>query len=120
MAYGCDILLIKYIGVGDLLSRFILYLALLSIGFIIGMRGFINGKYVIIIQKLQYACLLLLLLFMGIRVGMDEKVLNSLLSLGIKAFVLSFISVIFSIIFVKLVKGFVYNTISKGESESEL
>ncbi|WP_069649447.1 LysO family transporter [Caloranaerobacter ferrireducens] len=103
-----------------MISRFILYLVLLFIGFIIGARGFVNNKNKIVIQKLQYVSLLLLLLFMGIRIGMDEKVLNNLFSLGIKAFVLSSLSVIFSIIFVKLVKGFIYNSITKGESESEL
>ncbi|WP_054870118.1 LysO family transporter [Caloranaerobacter sp. TR13] len=103
-----------------MLSRFILYLVLLFIGFIIGARGIISSKNKVFIQKLQYLSLFLLLLFMGIRIGMDEKVLNNLFSLGIKAFILSLLSVIFSIIFVKLVKRFIYNSISKGESESEL
>ena len=52
---------------------------------------------------------------MGVRIGLDDDVVSSFLSIGIKAFVMALFSIIFSTLLVRLIRNIVLG--NKGESE---
>ena len=87
--------------------RLLLYLLILIIGGLLGSKDLISEKFHSKLGIFQNACLLFLLFIMGIRIGLDDKVISSFLTIGIKAFILALFSVIFSILLVRLVRNIV-------------
>lgn len=87
--------------------RLLLYLSLLIIGGIIGSRDCISERFHSKLGTIQNVCLLFLLFIMGVRIGLDEDVISSFLSIGVKAFVLALFSIIFSVLLVRLVRNIV-------------
>lgn len=87
--------------------RLLMYLAVILLGALIGARAKINKKLIGRLGSIQTACLLLLLLVMGIKIGMDEEVIGSFFSIGYSAIIISVFTVGFSILGVKLVSGYV-------------
>lgn len=95
--------------------RLLLYLSLLIIGGFIGSRDLITEKLHSKLGMIQNICLLFLLFIMGVRIGLDDDVVSSFLSIGIKAFVMALFSIIFSTLLVRLIRNIVLG--NKGESE---
>lgn len=87
--------------------RLLLYLLILIIGGLLGSKDLISEKFHSKLGIFQNACLLFLLFIMGIRIGLDDKVISSFLTIGIKAFILALFSVIFSVLLVRLVRNIV-------------
>ncbi|WP_422487218.1 LysO family transporter [Gudongella sp. DL1XJH-153] len=87
--------------------RLLMYLAVILLGTLIGARAKINKKLSGRLGSIQTACLLLLLLVMGIKIGMDKDVIDSFFSIGYSAIIISIFTVGFSILGVKLVSGYV-------------
>ncbi len=83
------------------------YLGILFIGAVFGYRDIIKGKLADNLGTIQDICLLFLLFVMGISIGMNEEVVNNILTVGVQALVISICTIIFSIIAVRLVKRFV-------------
>ena len=96
--------------------RLALYLGLLILGSIIGYKDKVSGKLEENLDKIQNICLLFLLFVMGITIGMNEQVVNNLLSIGMKAVVISIMTILFSIIFVKLIAKYIISESDKIES----
>ncbi len=87
--------------------RLLMYLAVILLGTLIGARAKINKRLSGRLGSIQTACLLLLLLVMGIKIGMDKDVIDSFFSIGYSAIIISIFTVGFSILGVKLVSGYV-------------
>ncbi|MGM0396696.1 MAG: LysO family transporter [Bacillota bacterium] len=88
-------------------TRLLMYLAVILLGAIIGARAKIGENLSGRLGSIQTACLLLLLLVMGVKIGMDRDVIDSFFSIGFSAIVISVFTVGFSILGVKLVSGYV-------------
>ncbi len=96
--------------------RLILYLSILIIGALIGYKGKISKKIEKNLDIIQNISLLLLLFLMGITIGINDMVISNLLSIGIRAIIISLSSIIFSIIFVKIISKYVLGPGDKNES----
>ncbi|RKD34609.1 LysO family transporter [Thermohalobacter berrensis] len=88
--------------------RLALYLIILLIGVIIGSKNIINKKIGNSLDKIQKVCLLFLLFIMGIRIGIDDRVVSNFLKLGFKAILISILGIVLSVFLVKLVKDIVF------------
>ncbi len=97
-------------------TRLLLYLGILILGAYIGFKDKISEKLKSRLGTIQNICLLFLLFIMGIKIGIDENVINSFLSIGVKAFIMSIFTVGFSIIGVFLVSKFIIGKVKKIES----
>lgn len=101
-------------------ARLLLYLGILIIGGFFGYKGFGGKKLDSKLGIIQTICLLFLLFIMGVRMGLDEKVISSFFELGFQALVISIFTITFSVLLVKLVKGFVLKNLQQGEQKNEL
>lgn len=84
--------------------RLLLYLGVLLIGGIIGRRGKIIENIDKNLGKIQNISLLFLLFVMGVSIGINDKIISNLLSIGFKAGIISIFTIVFSIISVYIVK----------------
>ena len=98
--------------------RLIIYFAILFLGFLFGHKDSINTRQYRKINTVQNICLYALLFIMGIRIGLDESVINSFLSIGYMAVVITLITLIATIGIVNLLSRFILNR--KGEDKIEL
>lgn len=96
--------------------RLALYLGILIVGGIIGYMDKISEKIESNLNIIQNISLLFLLFVMGITIGINEGVISNLFTIGIKAAIISFTSIIFSIMFVRLIGKFVLRPGDKNES----
>ncbi|WP_199872915.1 LysO family transporter [Inediibacterium massiliense] len=99
-----------------MVTRLLLYLFILGIGALIGFKGHLSEKLTSKLNFIQNLCLLFLLFIMGIRIGVDEKVLSSFFKLGYQALIMSVFAVLFSILCVKLVKGYVIKGVASQKN----
>ncbi len=93
--------------------RLVLYLAMLCGGVIIGRHFLTHSKLLDRLGKLQMAALCWLLFIMGIRIGADDTVLNSLWQIGGQAFLFAIGSISVGIILVT----FYIRWIQRGKQE---
>ncbi|WIV13409.1 LysO family transporter [Proteiniborus sp. MB09-C3] len=100
--------------------RLLLYLGILIIGGFFGYKDYGGKRLDSKLGTIQTICLLFLLFIMGLRMGLDEKVISSFFELGFQALVISIFTITFSVLLVKLVKGFVLKNIHQGEQKNEL
>ena len=96
--------------------RLALYLGILIVGGAIGYMDKVSPKLESNLGMIQNICLLFLLFIMGITIGINEEVFSNLLSIGLKAGVISIFTVGFSMIFVRLVGKFIVVEDDKVES----
>ena len=78
-------------------SKLLLYLALLAAGLVLGRAGVFGKKMYSSLDRLQMMCLMLLLLMMGINLGSDRKIVESLGTIGIKGIMFGLSTILFSI-----------------------
>ena len=97
-------------------TRLLLYLGILILGAYIGFKDKISEKLKSQLNNIQNICLLFLLFIMGIKIGIDENVINSFFYIGLKAFIMSIFTVGFSIIGVLFVSKFILEKRDKIES----
>ena len=89
------------------MSSILLYLGLLIVGGFLSYKGWIHQKLMGKIDHLQLACLFALLFIMGMRIGMDDQILDAFAKIGLHAVLFSFGTVFGSILIVHvLVKLF--------------
>lgn len=96
--------------------RLILYLGILALGGFIGYKDKVSEKLQSNLNLIQNLCLLFLLFVMGITIGINDEVITNILSIGIKAIIISIFTISFSIIFVRLIKRFIVLDGDKVES----
>lgn len=81
----------------------LLYLAILVLGAIVGYKDLLKGYLSEKIGDIQTYSLLLLLFIMGINIGIDDEVLKYFGIIGYRSIVLAVFSIVFSILFVRLI-----------------
>lgn len=84
------------------MSSIFLYLALLIVGGFLSYRGWIHKGLSEKIDKLQLACLFMLLFIMGLRIGMDDRVIEGFAQIGLHAVLFGLFTIIGSVIGVHL------------------
>ncbi|KAB3527615.1 LysO family transporter [Alkaliphilus serpentinus] len=94
----------------------LLYLLILILGAIIGLKGKLKGNIKNRIATVQNLALLFLLFIMGVKIGLEKEILLSLNTIGFQGLILALFSIIFSVLGVKLVSA----TILKKNKEVEV
>ncbi|MCA0385012.1 MAG: lysine exporter LysO family protein [Firmicutes bacterium] len=84
------------------MSSILLYLALLIVGGFLSYKGWIHQGLSNKIDKLQLACLFVLLFVMGLRIGMDDRVLDAFAQIGLHAILFGIFTIIGSVLTVHL------------------
>lgn len=84
--------------------RILLYFGLLAVGWFLSNKGLIHNNLMNKISGIQAVILFGLIFVMGVRVGMDEQVLLSIGKIGFTAAVFAFITTVFSILFVYILR----------------
>ncbi len=97
--------------------RLFVYLFILFLGSIVGLKKIVSEKVLEKVNIIQISVLLVLLFVMGIRIGLDKKVVSSFLELGFQAVIISIFSIFFSILFIRLIKKYIVT--NKVESDCE-
>ncbi|MGF7058183.1 LysO family transporter [Brassicibacter mesophilus] len=95
-------------------TRLLLYLGILLIGALAGYKELGGKKLESKLNIIQTICLLFLLFIMGVRMGLDDKVISSFLELGFQAVIISIFTIAFSVLLVKLAKKLI---VRNGEKE---
>ena len=88
-------------------TRLLMYLAVIMLGALVGARASLGDQWKKRLGSIQTACLLLLLGVMGIKIGMDQGVIDSFLQIGYRAIVMSIFTISFSISAVLMGKSLV-------------
>ncbi|MGL5256434.1 MAG: LysO family transporter [Proteocatella sp.] len=89
-------------------SKLLLYMLLLGAGLFLGRKGFIGEKVYDSLDLIQMMCLMLLLFMMGINLGANKKIVESIAEIGLTGFTYGIFTVVFSIIFVNIYARFIY------------
>jgi uncharacterized membrane protein YbjE (DUF340 family) len=97
--------------------RLLIYLIILGIGAVLGYKDKIGTKLSNKLNLLQSISLFFLLFIMGIRIGLDEKVIKSFFSIGLKAGVIAIFTIIITILTTKIITKFVI--FREGENKVE-
>lgn len=80
-----------------------IYVCIMVFGAILVRKNFLPKFILKKISILQTLSLYILLGAMGLKIGADKDLIKSLHILGLKSFIIAILTIIFSIIFVKLV-----------------
>lgn len=80
--------------------RLLLYLGMLALGAYIGFKEMAHPKLLKGLDKFQFAALIALLFIMGVRIGADKEVMESIDTIGIKGLIFAITTVSFSVFFV--------------------
>lgn len=90
-----------------MIFRVILYLFILTIGGLLKYKNLVPDKIFKKVTKIQMFFLYSLILIMGIRIGMDDKIMESIKNIGIKSVIFSILTISFSIIALLLTSKFI-------------
>ncbi len=97
--------------------RLLIYLIIIAIGAILGYEDRISENISKKLNLIQNICLFFLLFIMGIRIGLDEKVIKSLLSIGYRAGIIAISTIFFTLLVIKILTRFII--LKEGESRFE-
>jgi len=86
----------------------------LAIGIVMGYIGLIPESYLKLLKKIPYVCLLIILFFMGSKIGLDASIINNIKVIGWKALIIALGSIFGSLAFIRFIMG---NTDILVESE---
>lgn len=87
-------------------------IAFLALGFLLGYKLNLSDRIVKLNGKIQTLALFALIFVMGMGIGSNREVLNSIPTIGVRAFVYAAICIIFSVIVVYIFSFFIEK---KGE-----
>lgn len=99
-------------------GNIIMYFSLLLVGILVGRNEKVEKMLETKLGIIQSLCLMLLLFIMGVKIGMDDKVLSSFGKLGFKAVIITVFTVSFSIIFLRLGRGLIEGKKEKTVKEA--
>lgn len=88
------------------MSSILLYLGLLIVGGFLSYKGWIHKNLSAKIDKLQLACLFALLFVMGMRIGMNDRVLEAFAQIGLHAVLYAIFTVAGSVFMVHILLKF--------------
>jgi uncharacterized membrane protein YadS len=71
------------------LQDLLLYLSIMAVGAIVGAKKLSPEKEYKWIGKIQFVAIVVLVLVMSIRIGADDRVINSLGDIGVSSFVIT-------------------------------
>ncbi|WP_025641241.1 LysO family transporter [Schnuerera ultunensis] len=97
--------------------RLLIYLTIIAIGTILGYEEKISTNVGKKLNLIQNICLFFLLFIMGIRIGLDEKVIKSLLSIGYRAGIIAISTIFFTLLVIKILTRFII--LKEGENRFE-
>lgn len=86
------------------MQSLILYLGMMAIGILVGSRKWVRSRELPWIGKVQSVALIILILTLGINIGMDDRVFDSLSEIGIAAVVITVFAMAGSVLCVTLVR----------------
>lgn len=98
--------------------RILLYVFIIVAGAFISSKGLLSKGVEKNLSKLQYASLLLLLFIMGVNIGINDEIISNFGRLGLQAIVLSILSIVLSVAFVKLT-SLLFKNKAKAGAENE-
>ncbi|HSH36871.1 LysO family transporter [Schnuerera sp.] len=98
-------------------ARLLIYLFVLILGGYLGYKDKINIGLSNKLDFIQNISLFFLLFIMGIRIGLDEKVIRSFFSIGFKAGIISISTIIITIIITRIISKFII--LKEGENKLE-
>lgn len=82
------------------MSSIVLYLGLLILGGLLSYKGLVHKELFHRLDMVQLICLFVLLFTMGLRIGMDDKVIEAFAQIGFHASIFAAFTVIGSVFFV--------------------
>lgn len=78
--------------------RIIIYTAIMVMAIYLGKKGFLKNKLKNKIDKIQLVLLIILLFIMGMGLGKNKDVINSLSSIGFKSIIMALATIAFSVL----------------------
>ncbi len=84
------------------MNSILLYLGLLIVGGLLSYKGLVHKELYHRLDIVQLICLFALLFTMGLRIGMDDKVIDAFAQIGLHASIFAAFTVIGSVLFVML------------------
>jgi hypothetical protein len=97
----------------------LLYLILLIAGGLLSYKGFIHKNLVKKAGSIQLFFLYILIFIMGLRIGLDRKIIEAIYSIGFKAFIYAISTVLFSVGAVFLTSRYIIRSHPKGEAKND-
>ncbi len=97
----------------------LLYLIILVIGGIISNKNLIPKKVYPQIERIQLACLILMLFSMGLKMGMDDNVINSFFTIGVHSVLFGITTIFSSVLFVFIMVRIVNLLSQKSKNDKE-
>lgn len=87
--------------------RFVMYLAAIATGVLFGLKSSQNNFIIKNRNIIQIVVLLSLLFIMGIKIGMDDAVIQSFVAIGYKAVLIGVCAILGSLLAVISIKRFI-------------
>ncbi len=81
----------------------LLYIGIMLIGAFLGNRELLPKFLMKRMDTIQFLCLLLLLFIMGVSIGLDEEVIQSFGTIGVRGIIYALASILFSVLGVRLI-----------------
>jgi len=100
-------------------TSILFYLILLIAGGFLSYKGFIHKNLVKKAGSIQLFFLYILIFIMGLRIGLDRKIIEAIYSIGFKALVYALFTVLFSGGAVLLTSKYIIKSHPKGEIEND-
>lgn len=94
----------------------IILIFFLAIGITLGYFEIIPSKFLSTLNKIPYISLLVILFFMGSKIGLDTSIIKNIQVIGLKALIIAFGSILGSLAFIRLIMG---NTNISAEREEK-
>ncbi len=67
-----------------------------AIGILIGSKKLKKNSEYPLINKIQIIAIVVLIFFMGVKIGSDERVIETITSIGLNAFIITILTITFS------------------------
>lgn len=93
--------------------KLLLYIGLLALGMILSRASLFGERLFSRIERIQMACLMLLLFTMGVNLGMNDEIIKSLGTIGAKGVIFGLTTIVFSVLFVHLASKFFLKGVKK-------
>lgn len=100
------------------MTSLLLYLGMIVLGSIVGNKVMSREKEYKWVGKVQVVAIIVLIFTMGMRIGADERVVKSLKSIGLSAFVITLFTMTGSVLAVFLVRRLM-KLDRRGESKDD-
>lgn len=98
--------------------KLLMYLSILCLGMLIGYKDLLGKKLYKHLDLLQTIAVLGLLFAMGLRMGLDKEVINSIGKIGYSAAIIAIFAVGFSMIFVFAARKIILETFARKKLEA--